>query len=328
MRSRWSGVLLLVAVFAVVAAVAKDSADTLPVKTNGDGSKAQSGVENVEHHDKTDPNKEHVTQEKGVVKNDTSEDNKKDNSTEGTNSRRGDSIQQPKDKDGSTKESSQEKDFWQDPLIMECDPSHRCIIENKKFIACLKVPGEDSLALSLLMDNKGMDPLDVSITAPDYVTLAEDTVHVESNGHNETQVSVSISDAANNTVVLKVGGESCTINIHSAITRDAGRVIRMPLTSTYTLVPVFLLLAVVGVCIKLRRMRKQDNGPAYQKPDTAELPVSVGGKKETNQSDKWDDNWGDDWDDEEAPMTPSKPMPNPSSKGLAPRRSMKDGWKD
>lgn len=43
----------------------------------------------------------------------------------------------------------------------------------------------DSLALSLLMDNKGMDPLDVSITAPNYVTLVEDTVHVESNGHNE-----------------------------------------------------------------------------------------------------------------------------------------------
>ena len=43
----------------------------------------------------------------------------------------------------------------------------------------------DSLALSLLMDNKGMNPLDVSITAPDYVTLAEDTVHVEANDHNE-----------------------------------------------------------------------------------------------------------------------------------------------
>jgi len=43
----------------------------------------------------------------------------------------------------------------------------------------------DSLALSLLMDNKGMDPLDVSITAPDYVSLAEDTVHVEANDHHE-----------------------------------------------------------------------------------------------------------------------------------------------
>ncbi|RCV16448.1 hypothetical protein SETIT_3G138900v2 [Setaria italica] len=325
---RWGGALLLVAVFAVVA-VAKDSADTLPVETNGDGSSAQSGVENLEHHDEPDPNKEHVAHENGGVKNDNSGNNKKDNSTEGTNIRRDDSIPQPKNKDNSGTKSSQAKDFLQDPLIMGCDPSHRCIIENKKFIGCLKVPGEDSLALSLLMDNKGVDPLDVSITAPDYVSLAEDTVHVEANGHNETQVRVSISDAANSTaIILKVAGESCTVNIHSAITRETGRVIRMPFTSTYALVPVFLLLAVVGVCIKLRRMRKQDGGPAYQKLDTADLPVSTGGKKEHKQSDKWDDNWGDDWDDEEAPMTPSKPMPNPSSKGLAPRRSTKDGWKD
>ncbi|KAF8726754.1 hypothetical protein HU200_019226 [Digitaria exilis] len=323
---RWAGALLLVAVF-TVAAVAKDTADTLPIKTNGVVSNAQSGVENSKHHDETDPSKEHVTREKGGVNNDTSENNKKDNSTEGTNV--DGSTQQPKDKDNSTRKTPQAKDFWQDPLILDCDQSHRCIIENKKFIGCLKVPGEDSLALSLLMDNKGMDPLDVSITAPNYVTLVEDTVHVESNGHNETQVRVSISDAANNTaIVLKVAGESCTVNIHSAVTREAGRVIRMPLTSTYTLVPVFLLLAVVGVCIKLRRTRKPDGGLAYQKLDTAELPVSIGGKKEPSQSDKWDDNWGDDWDDEEAPMTPSKPMPNPSSKGLAPRRSTKDGWKD
>jgi hypothetical protein len=37
------------------------------------------------------------------------------------------------------------------------------------------------------MDNKGMDPLDVSITAPDYVSLAEGAVRVEANGHNEVQ---------------------------------------------------------------------------------------------------------------------------------------------
>jgi len=83
-----------------------------------------------------------VTDENGGVKNDTSENNKKDNSTEEISIRRDDSVQQPKDKESSTIKSSQAKDFLQDPLIMECDRSHRCIIENKKFIACLKVPGE------------------------------------------------------------------------------------------------------------------------------------------------------------------------------------------
>ena len=120
----------------------QENTDTLPVETNGDGSTAQSGVKNSEHHDETNPNEEHVTDENGGVKNDTSENNKKDNSTEEISIRRDDSVQQPKDKDSSTIKSSQAKDFLQDPLIMECDPSHRCIIENKKFIACLKVPGE------------------------------------------------------------------------------------------------------------------------------------------------------------------------------------------
>ncbi|EES19976.1 hypothetical protein BDA96_09G252600 [Sorghum bicolor] len=328
---RRTAALLLVTVFAVVA-VAKGSADTPPAETNGDSSSAQSGVGKLEQHDQTNPNpnKEHVTQQKGGVSNDIGDNNKKDNSTEGTDVSRDDLTPQPKDKDNSITKPSQARDFWEDPLIKECDPSHRCIIENKKFIACLKVSGEDSSALSLLMDNRGVNPLDVSITAPDYVTLAEDAIHVKANDHNETQVRVSVSDDANKaTIVLKVAENSCNISIHNAITRETGRVIRMPLTSTYTLLPIFLLLAVVGVCIMLRRTRKQDGEPAYQKLDMSDLPVSVGGKKETDdQSDKWDDNWGDDWDDEEAPMTPSKPLPNPSSKGLASRRSTKDGWKD
>lgn len=149
----------------------------------------------------------------------------------------------------------------------------------------------------------------------------------------QTQVRVSVNDDANSTtIVIKVAEKSCNISIHSAITREtagSGRVIRMPLTPTYTLLLVFLLLVAVAVCIVVRRWRNQDGDPAYQKLDMSDLPVSVGGKKEhDDRSDKWDDNWGDDWDDEEAPVTPSKPLPNPSSKGLAPRRSAKDGWKD
>jgi hypothetical protein len=141
-------------------------------------------------------------------------------------------------------------------------------------------------------------------------------------------VTISTSDAVNDTaIVLKVAEERCTINIRRAIAREAGPVMRMRLTSTYMLVPVFILLAVVGACIKLK-MHKHDGSLAYQKLDMTELPISIGGKKEPDQSDKWDDNWGDDWDEEEAPLTQSKPMPNPSSKGLASRRSTKDGWKD
>lgn len=83
-----------------------------------------------------------MTQQKGGVSNDIGDNNKKDNSTEGTDVSRDDLTPQPKDKDNSITKPSQARDFWEDPLIKECDPSHRCIIENKKFIACLKVSGE------------------------------------------------------------------------------------------------------------------------------------------------------------------------------------------
>ncbi|KAI5008343.1 hypothetical protein ZWY2020_009391 [Hordeum vulgare] len=70
------------------------------------------------------------------------------------------------------------------------------------------VADPDSSALSLLMDNKGLNPLDGSITAPDYVILAGGTVHAEANNHNETQVTVSISETMNDmAIVLKVTAE-------------------------------------------------------------------------------------------------------------------------
>ncbi|KAG8043273.1 hypothetical protein GUJ93_ZPchr0217g6456 [Zizania palustris] len=318
---RRGGVLLLVACL-VAAAAEEANTSILQAETHDDSNIAQSDVGKVGRHDGTNPNRGHHDE----AKNETDENNKKDKSTEGISSTKDEAVM---DKDISTAKSSHATDFSQDPLIKECDPSHRCVIENKMFIACLKVPGEDSLALSLLMDNKGMNPLDVSITAPDFITSAEGTVHVKANDHNETQVSISSSDAAANmAIVLRVAEETCNISIHRAIARETNRVMRMRLTSVYMLVPVFVLIGAVGACIKFWRIRNQNGGPAYQKLDVSELPVSTGGKKGEDQSDQWDDNWGDEWDDEEATLTPTKPMPSLSSKGLAARKSTKDGWKD
>jgi hypothetical protein len=64
-----------------------------------------------------------------------------DSSVEGTSTGRDEPAQKPNDKDNSTTTTSSEE-FLQDPLISECDPSHRCLIAKKKFIACLKVSGE------------------------------------------------------------------------------------------------------------------------------------------------------------------------------------------
>uniref|UniRef100_A0A0D9WJZ9 DUF7356 domain-containing protein n=1 Tax=Leersia perrieri TaxID=77586 RepID=A0A0D9WJZ9_9ORYZ len=290
---------------------------------NDDINVAHSDGGKTERRDVTNPNRGQHDE----AKNDNDEKNKKDKSTEGTTKTKDEATVNHLDKDSSTAKSSHVTDFSQDPLIKECDPLHRCVIENKKFIACLKVPGEDSLALSLLMDNKGMDPLDVRIATPEFVTSAEDTIHVKANDHNETQVTIFNNGAPNLAIVLRVAEETCNISIHRAIARETSRVMPMRLTSTYMLVPVFVLIGAVVACVKLRRTGKQDGGPAYQKVDVAELPVSTGGKKEADQSDQWDDNWGDEWDDE-APLTPTRAMPNLSSKGLASRRSTKDGWKD
>lgn len=69
-----------------------------------------------------------------------------------------------------------------------------------------------------------------------------------------------------------------------------------------------------------------------------ELPVSstaaaalVSKSDQESGDDGWNNNWGDDWGDgdEEQPNTPVLPLtPSVSSRGLAPRRLSKEGWKD
>jgi hypothetical protein len=122
--------------------------DTVPDGTNGDGSETQPGVEKSGQPDETDP-KRQLVREGGGSKNDTDGNNRKDNSTEGTGGRKDEPLQEPRDKDSKATESSPTTDFMQDPLILECDPSHRCVIEKNKFIACLKVPGEGKISSSL-----------------------------------------------------------------------------------------------------------------------------------------------------------------------------------
>ncbi|XP_051210486.1 uncharacterized protein [Lolium perenne] len=330
MRRAAALLLLLLLAFSVAAVVvaAEDITDILPAGGNNGSAVEDPGLGKTGQNGETNPDAERKAHEEGGLDSAVAGNNNTDTSVEGASAGSDDPVQKPSDRDENTTATASSTDFSQDPLVSGCDPSHRCLIGKHKFIACLKVSG-DSSALSLLMDNKGVHPLDVSITAPDYVTIAEYTVHVEANGHNETQVSVSVSDTMNDmAIVLKVAEETCRINLDTAVTRNRGRAIPMRLTSTYMLVPAFVLLGLVGLCVKLRKSSKPDGAPAYQKLDAPELPVSIGGKKEADHADKWDDNWGDDWDDEEAPSTPSNSMPNLSSKGLASRKSTKDGWKD
>ncbi|KAJ0971715.1 hypothetical protein J5N97_019674 [Dioscorea zingiberensis] len=219
---------------------------------------------------------------------------------------------------------------------VECDPSDQCNDEKNKFVACLRVPGEDSLSLSLLIQNKGTQSLTLNLIAPDSVKLEQPTVEIPAK--QDKEVSVSVKDGANDAMIqLKAGTEMCTLhyqntNSNTVKKNEASILSRYITISTHTafiylIIIAAVIISAVWLCMRFRWMNQLKDGPEYQKMEMS-LPVSNGGKKEADDTDGWDKSWGDNWDDEEAPMTPSKPASTPSSKGLASRRFNKDGWKD
>lgn len=245
-------------------------------------------------------------------------------------------VSDSKGKGGSDGESDSKAGRAVDSGVEECDPSNRCIDEKNKFVACLRVPGTDSLDLSLLIQNKGTSSLDVNIVAPSFVNPEQATVQLQSKENK--QVKVSVRDGANDTViVLKAGEGNCSLDFRNMISNsirksEASTLFGyVRLSTRSSLICIFLaaaaLIGVVWLCVRFRRMHRQEGSPGYQKVEMG-LPMSSGGKKDAGEADGWDNSWGDTWDDEEAPMTPSNPVLNPSSKGLASRRSNKDGWKE
>lgn len=289
-------------------------------------------------------------QDKGLQE-ETRNDPKKNDSKKSLENENDEQLQEPtvqdnnvkgsSDKDPDSKTLSSGRDSDTKTLAMEnshvegCDPSNRCIDKESKFVACLRVPGKDLLALSLLIQNKGTESLDVNIVAPDFVNLEHAKVQLQPNGNSE--VKVTVSDGMNDTtIVLEAGKGRCDLNLRNMISSSArseasklSRYDNLPLRTSFIYVPLaaVVLIGVACLCIRFRPMYHQEDGPKYQKVEVG-LPVSTGGKKETDEADGWNNNWGDGWDDEEAPKTPSNLLSNPSSKGLASRRLSKDSWKD
>lgn len=221
--------------------------------------------------------------------------------------------------------------------VEECDPSNRCIEEKSKFVACLRVPGIDSLDLSLLVQNKGKGSLDIDILAPDLVVLEQNKVQLKAKENKE--VKISVRDGAKDTKIVLKGREgNCSLDFGNMISSSFKKsenpaspryLSRLSARTSFILifVAVALIVGFSWSCIRFWRMKNRESGPIYQKVEVG-LPVSTGVKNEADGVDGWDNSWGDGWDDEEAPVTPSKPVLTPSSKGLASRKSNKDGWKD
>ncbi|CAI9094295.1 OLC1v1030010C1 [Oldenlandia corymbosa var. corymbosa] len=231
-----------------------------------------------------------------------------------------------------------------------CDSlSNSCSIDEKSIVACLRVPGNESPDLSLLIQNKGKRPVTVTISAPDFVKLQQKQIQVKENDNEKVMVTVGNGESDDSKIVLKAGNGNCMLDFkgmiaQSSLKRDPGFITQLSYvnlvkhSSSYVwFIPLAAILVIASVWIGVSFRRKYAatrNGSKYQKLEM-ELPVSSGVSKSSapppSSNDGWEDNWDDGWDDddEEVAMPASSPVTSSlSSNGIAPRRIVKDGWKD
>lgn len=154
------------------------------------------------------------------------------------------------------------------------------------------------------------------------------------------QVNVSVELGVRNGSIILISGDGrCELNFWELIPssmKDGGGGGSVP-SSGQLLSPasfVYLALAAMALAaaawlLAKRRRARQSARSGNRKLDGA-LPVSGWGHDgAAGWNDGWNGSWDDDdGDDEETPRTPSKPLPAPSLKRLAPRRSNRDSWKD
>lgn len=244
----------------------------------------------------------------------------------------GDSRDGQKDKKGL---DSKSKEGSLSPPREKCDPSsNSCTDDDKTLIACLRVPGDDSPDLSLLIQNEGKGLVRIAISAPDSVQLEKKEIQIPAKEYSEVRVSIK-SAGSSDSIILTAGHGNCILDFRDQIGRknfdsnsQFGYINHFKRTTSIGFVFLAALaLLSVWSCTKFLRRHFVRN-PKYQKLEM-ELPVSSGSKVELESNEGWDNSWGDSWDDEEASKTPSLPVtPSLSSIGIASRRFSKEGWKD
>lgn len=285
--------------------------------------------------DKKDPSKQlgHKEAEKVQTKENETKTvkggDKKENADKGSGS---------KDKDSVLPSTSKENVRGE-----ECDSSNKCTDDVNALIACLRVPGNESPELSLLIQNKGNSSINVKITAPNFVHLEKTTIQLQEKEGTEVKVSIR-GGKTDKLIVLNAGNGDCSLDFRDLVAHNPVK--EADSTSQFTYINLFrrtpflgfiflaalLAIASILVCVSFQRKRFQSTGvnSKYQKLDI-ELPVSGPTQTGTDLKDEsgWEDSWSDNWDDVEAPMTPSMPVtPSLSSKGFNSRRVSKEGWKD
>ncbi|KAL0312468.1 UNVERIFIED_CONTAM: hypothetical protein Sradi_5646100 [Sesamum radiatum] len=249
--------------------------------------------------------------------------------TEGRNDRVSDTVDPAK----KGKASDSSKHNSSEPLESKGGGMSRRRVNFAKLVTLAKSP-----ALSLLIQNKGKVPLSITISAPDLVQLEKKQIELQEN--KDTEVKVSIQGVENgHFIVLTANHGNCSLNftdqfisrkkVDHSYDSSYFNIFKLTLSTGFLFLAALLIIVVsVFTCIKFGRKYFARKGPKYQKLDM-ELPISHGNKFEAGENDGWDESWGDSWDDEEVPKTPSLPVtPSLSSKGIAARKSSKEGWKD
>ncbi|GFZ01272.1 hypothetical protein Acr_14g0009070 [Actinidia rufa] len=281
---------------------------------------SKEGVENNKANEKSSSEQKQVGSKEDQVGKKDKDDSvgkgeKKEKVSEGSDSKGGTKEKPTLKKEGSHGE--------------ECDASNSCKDEKNDLVACLRVPGNESPDLSLLIQNKGNGPLSVTISAPDFVQLEKTKVQLQEKEDSKIKVSIK-KEGTGSLITLTAGDGHCSIDFRDLISPNLRKETDHSANSRHIIaIPLMVLgLLVVAasawLCVRFVRMY----GPTYQKL-AMELPVMGGSKEESEFNDGWNNNWDDNWDDEEAPKTPSMPVtPSLSSKGLASRRFNKEGWKD
>ncbi|GFP86720.1 hypothetical protein PHJA_000815800 [Phtheirospermum japonicum] len=285
-----------------------------------------------------DSNKDGVNQTVEPVKNGKANNLGKSDSKMDGAARKG----EVKENEGSDTESKKESKKGSLPPAREkCDSSsNRCTDDDKTLVACLRVPGNESPALSLLIQNMGKASLNIAISAPDLVELEKKQIELQENKDTEVKVSIKGVESGH-LIILSAGHGKCTLNFRDQFvgmkksgdphdSSSFSNIFKLTLSKGF-LFTCALIFLVISVFVSTKFGRKyffSRKDPKYQKLDM-ELPISHDSKHESDENKGWDDNWGDDWDDEETPTTPSFPVtPSLSSKGMASRKFSKEGWKD
>ncbi|KAG6577145.1 hypothetical protein SDJN03_24719, partial [Cucurbita argyrosperma subsp. sororia] len=220
----------------------------------------------------------------------------------------------------------------------DCGSSNKCTDEGNKFVACLRVPGNESPQLSLLIQNKGTGPLTVKISAPDFVHLELSEVRLQEKEDKKVKVSVS-NGGDGKAIILTAGSGRCSLDFRDLVERNIAKdsdnlpkssrfsYLAKPPIIAFLAFAVILTIAAASVFISIRRKSFASSNSKYQRLDM-ELPISIGGKSVADNNDGWENSWDDNWDDD-TPHKPSLPVtPSRSSMGLASRRLNKESWKD